>query len=148
MTIRASTALRNKLLDTSPLRTVFNLGFLRIYDGPVPVSADAGLDAANHVLVTISNNGSGTGLTFATTAVNGAVTKNLAEVWSGISIAAGTPSFYRFITSADTGATSTTEARLQGSVGTSGADLNMTAATIAVSTSYPIDAYSIALPTL
>lgn len=147
-TLKASTALRNKLLDTNPFKTVFNLGFLKIYDGPVPASADAGLDAANHLLVTISNNGTGTGLTFAASAANGAITKNGSETWSGVSIAAGTATFYRLVTPTDTGATSTTEARLQGTVGTSGADLNMTNNVLTTPTSYPIDAYSIALPTL
>jgi len=148
MTIRASTACRNKLLDTSPLRTIFNLGFLKIYDGPVPATADAGLDGANHLLLTVSNNSTGTGLTFAAAAVAGAITKTLAEVWSGVSAAGGTPSFYRLVTPTDTGATSTTEARVQGTVGTAGADLNMTSATIVGSTTYPIDSFALSIPTL
>jgi len=148
MTLRASTALRNKLLDTSPFRTIFNLGFIRVYDGPVPASADAALDAANHLLVTMSISGGGTGLTFAASASGGAITKTLAETWSGVAIASGTATFYRLVTPTDTGALSTTEARLQGSVGTSGADLNMTTTTLNSSTSYPVDSFSIALPTL
>ena len=147
-TLKASTATRNKLLDTSAFRTIFNLGFLKIYDGPVPATADAALDAANHLLVTMTNNGGGTGLTFAAAAISGSITKTLAEVWSGTTIAAGTASFYRLVTPTDTGAASTTEARVQGVVGTSGADLNMTTVSLSNSTSYPIDAYSIALPTL
>lgn len=148
MTLKASTALRNKLLDTNPFRTIFNLGFIKIYDGPVPASADAALDAANHLLDTISNNGGGTGLTFASAASGGAITKTLAETWSGVAIASGTATFYRLVTPTDTGALSTTEARLQGSVGTSGADLNMTTVSLNSSTSYAVDAYSVALPTL
>jgi hypothetical protein len=148
MTLKASTALRNKLLDTNPFKTIFNLGFLKLYDGPVPTTADAGLDAANHLLVTISNNSTGTGLTFEATAVAGAITKNTGETWSGTSITAGTASFYRLVTSSDTGATSTTEARLQGNIATSGADLNMTNTVLTSPTSYPIDAFSVSLPTL
>lgn len=147
MTIKTSTGARNKLLDTSPLRTLFNLGFLKIYDGPVPASADDALDAANHLLVTISNNGTGTGLTFAASASGGAITKTVAETWSGQAITNGTASFYRLVTPSDTGGDSTTEARIQGTVGTSGADLNMTSVSLTTSTSYPVDAFSIALPT-
>jgi hypothetical protein len=146
---KASTALRNKLLDTNPFRTIFNLGFLKIYAGPVPASADDALIGGTHtLLVTISNNGTGTGLTFNASASNGAIAKNTAETWSGVSIAAGVPSFYRLVTPADTGGQSTTEARLQGTIATSGADLNMTLASIPLSTSIPVDAYSVALPTL
>lgn len=148
MTLKASTALRNKLLDTSPFRTIFNLGFIKIYDGPVPASADAALTGDNHLLVTISISGGGTGLTFAAAAANGAITKTLAETWSGSAIATGTASFYRLVTPTDTGALSTTEARLQGSVDTSGADLNMTTTSLVTSTSYPVDSFSVAIPTL
>lgn len=146
---KASTALRNKLLDTSPFRTVFNLGFLKIYAGPVPASADDALIGGTHtLLVTISNNSTGTGLTFAAAAANGAITKNLAETWSGVTIAAGLASFYRLVTAADTGGASTTEARLQGTIATSGADLNLTTVSLLVSTTYPVDAYSVSVPTL
>jgi hypothetical protein len=148
MALKASTALRNKLLDTNPFKTIFNLGFLKIYDGPVPATADAGLDGANHLLVTISNNSTGTGLTFAAAAAAGALTKTLAETWSGAAITNGTASFYRLVTPTDTGATSTTEARLQGTIATSGADLNMTTVSLVTSTTYPVDSFSVSLPTL
>ena len=147
--LRVSTALRNKLLDTSPFRTIFNLGFLKIYAGPVPNSADDALVGGTHtLLVTISNNGTGTGLTFNASAASGAIAKNTAETWSGVSIAAGTPSFYRLVTPTDTGAASTTEPRLQGTVAQSGADLNMTTYPIPLTTSIPIDAFAVALPSL
>jgi hypothetical protein len=35
MAIKTSTGLRNQMLDTNPLKTVFNLGFLKIYDSSV-----------------------------------------------------------------------------------------------------------------
>ena len=146
---KASTALRNKLLDTAPFRTIFNLGFLNIYAGPEPTTADDALVGGTHtLLVTISNNGTGTGITFAAAASGGAIVKNAAETWNGVSIASGIPSFYRLVTPTDTGVLSTTEARFQGSIATSGADLDMTLASIPLTTSIPIDAFSVALPTL
>jgi len=145
--IQCSTGLRNKLLDTNPFKTIFNLSFLKVYDGPVPASADAALDAANHLLVTISNAGTATGLTFAASASGGAITKTIAETWSGVAIASGTASFYRLVLTGDTGALSTTDARVQGLINTSGAALNLTTITIVNANSYPVDAFSIAIPT-
>lgn len=149
MTLKASTALRNKLLDTNPFKTIFASCLLKIYDGPVPATADDALDAANHLLVTISDNDTGTTLSWESAAVSGAISKSTSQTWRGVSITSGTASFYRLVLlSGDTGSYSTTVPRLQGSIATSGADLNMTSTTINSSTSYPIDAFSVSLPTL
>lgn len=148
MTIKVSTGCRNKLLDTNPLRTIFNLGFIKIYDGPIPATADAALDGANHLLATISNNGTGTGITFETAAANGAIAKKASETWSGTAGTTGTASFYRLVAAGDGGALSTTEARIQGSVGTSAADLNLADITITSSDVVPVDEFSVGLPTL
>lgn len=149
MTIKASTGLRNKLLDTNPFKTIFNLGFLNIYSGPEPATADAALIGGTHTLLcAISNNNTVTGITFAATASAGAITKNLSETWSKAAVASGTASFFRLVAPGDTGASSTTEPRLQGSVGTSGADLNLTTVTLTSSTVYTVDSFSVTLPTL
>lgn len=149
MTIKASTGLRNKLLDTNPLKTIFNLGFLNIYSGPLPSTADDALVGGTHtLLVQICNNNTTTGLTFAASASNGAITKNLSETWSKQAVATGTAAFFRFVAPGDTGGSSTTEARLQGSVGTSGADLNLTTVSLVSSTLYTVDSFSVTLPTL
>jgi hypothetical protein len=148
MSLKASTGLRSLLLDTSPFRTLFNLGFIKVYDGPVPASADDSLDAANHLLVTISNNATATGLTFEAAAVLGAISKKLTETWRGVAILNGTASFYRLVTPADSGALSTVLPRLQGSAGLVGSDLVMVTTTIVNATSYPIDDYAVTLPTL
>jgi hypothetical protein len=148
MSLKASTGLRSQLLDTAPFRTIFNLSYLRLYDGPVPATADAPLDAANHLLVTLSNNATATGLTFETAAVAGAIAKKATETWRGVAILTGTVSFYRLITSPDTGLVSATLPRLQGTAGLVGSDLVLTTASIVNATSYPIDDYAVTLPTL
>lgn len=149
MALKASTGLRNKLLDTNPLRTIFNLGFLNIYAGPVPSSADDALVGGTHTLLCqISNNNTTTGITFAASASGGAITKNAGETWSKAAAATGTAAFYRLVTASDTGASSTTEARVQGTCGTSGADLNLTSLSFTASTVYSIDSYSVSIPTL
>lgn len=148
MAIKCSTGLRNKLLDTNPFKTIFNLGFLLIYAGPAPASADDAIVGGTHTLLCqISNNNTATGITFASAASGGAITKNLSETWSKAAANTGTATFYRLVTSSDTGASSTTEARVQGSVGTSGADLNLTTTSLVSTTVYTIDSFAISLPT-
>ena len=41
MTAKFSTGLRNTMLETSPLKTIMNLSFIKIYSGPPPADADA-----------------------------------------------------------------------------------------------------------
>jgi hypothetical protein len=144
MTIKASTGLRNKLLDTNPLKTIFNLGFIKIYNGTAPASAD---DAtAGTLILTISNNSTGTGVTFETAAVAGAIAKKTSETWSGVASATLTANYFRLVAAGDTGASSTTEARLQGSIAQAGADLNMTVIALTNTTTYPVDTFAVSLP--
>lgn len=121
MAERMSTGLCNKLLDTNPLKTIFNLGFIKIYDGTPPASADAA--ATGTLLCTVSNNSTGTGITFETAASGGVIAKKSSETWSGVNAASGTASYYRLVAAGDTGALSTTEARVQGTIGTGGTDM-------------------------
>jgi hypothetical protein len=146
MSIKASTGLRNKILDTAPVRGLLNLGFIKLFGGTPPVSAD---DAATGVLLcTISNAGSATGLTFAASAVAGAIQKTSTEIWSGTNVAAGTCTHYRFVSSADTGVSSTTEPRLQGTVAVAGADLVLTNPALVNGAVQTVDYYNLALPTV
>lgn len=139
--------MRNKLLDTNPLRTVLNLGFLDIYDGAEPATADASV-AGNTKLCRISNNKTATGLTFEAAAVGGAITKATAEVWLGTNLATGTATFYRFVTAADDGTLSTTQSRIQGTVGIAGQQLNLTSTSLTISVDQAVNSYAISLPTL
>lgn len=110
-------------------------GFLYIYSGPPPASADAALDmgSAHTQLVKLSVNGDGsTGLTFAAP-VGPVMSKNSAESWEGLIAFDGAddgeselaPTFYRFCGTGDDGRSASGGPRLQGTVGgpTSGANL-------------------------
>lgn len=146
--MKASTGLRNKLLDTGSLKATLALGFLKIYTGAEPATADAA--ATGTLIATISNNSTGTGVNLAAAAVAGVIPKLSSEVWSGL-VAAGGPhiaGYFRHVAVGDTGALSTTEARLQGSIATAGADLNISSTTLTTGATQTIDYYSIALPTL
>lgn len=144
--IYASVALRNGMLQGSSVKEQLDSGFLYIYAGTVPTDADAALDmVGTHTQLAkiaadaVPVDAGVTGLTFAATASNGALAKNAAETWASIinfvgkdSAQAGvgplTATFFRFCKATDNGqaAGDTTTPRIQGSVGTSGADLNLT----------------------
>lgn len=117
-----STGLRNHLLVTGSLKSALDGGVIRIYSGAVPADADAALGGAT-LLDTISNNDAGTGINLDTTPSGGVVQKAPAETWSGTPVATGAATFFRFSGLADAGGLSTTEKRLQGTVGTALADL-------------------------
>lgn len=146
MAMKLSTGLRNQLLDTAALRTIFNLGFIKIYNGTPPPDADTAF--AGTLLNTYSNNATGTGLTFETSAASGSIPKKASETWSGTSVAAGTASYFRLVAAGDTGVLSTTQPRIQGLCGLAGSDLNLPTVTILITTLYAIDNFAIGIPTL
>jgi len=147
MAFQVSTGLRDYMLDTGSFKAAMDLGFLKIYEGAVPADADASLGAAG-LLCTLSVDGLGTGLTWESAAVSGVLSKTVAETWQGTNTDSGTASFFRFVTAADTGAASTTEMRVQGTVGLVGAELNLSSVTLTVSAVQTVNHFNVALPTL
>lgn len=145
--MQVSTGLRNYMLGTGALKTALNLGFIKIYSGAVPTSADEAIAAGNTLLCTISVNSTGTGITMASPA-SGVITKNTSEAWSGVNAASGAASFFRHVGSTDDGTLSTTQPRIQGTVGLAGADLNLSSVALVSGATQTIDYYTIALPTL
>ncbi len=94
----------------------------------------------------------GTGATAGVTAVNGlnftlpavaGVLSKESGVWSGVAVATGTAGWLRFSESADTGATGTAFIRFDASIGTSGADFNITNATISSGATQTLSPFSI-----
>jgi hypothetical protein len=123
MSIQLSSGLRDHLLITGSFKSGLDGGVLRIYSGAMPANANAD-SSASTVLCTISLNATGTGLTWGSTVTAGILAKNTSEIWRGQITATGTATFFRFLAIGDTGATSTTDKRIQGAVGVAGADLN------------------------
>lgn len=144
MALKISTGLANKMMDTGSLKSIMALGFLRLYSGAEPATADAA--ATGTLITTISVNSTGTGLSLDATAVGGVLAKAPAEIWSGVNGSTATVTHYRFTAAGDTGAASTTQARIQGSVGTVGADLNLTSVALVSGATQTIDFYTLALP--
>jgi hypothetical protein len=149
MTVRLSTGLRNRMAGTTGFASAFANGVIEVRTGSQPSSADA--PASGTLLGTVTLNslpftpGSPTnGLTFAT-AADGAVGKS--GVWSFNGVAAGTAGWFRLKGNAvDDGTTSTTLPRLDGSIATSGADLNLSNTSIAVGAPNTIDSFTFNIP--
>lgn len=141
--MKVSTGLRNALLATSSIKTALDGGEIRIYAGTVPADADAAIGGAT-LLVTILSGGSG--INFDSTAAAGVLAKDPAETWSAVNVATGTATFYRHVLNADTGASSTSALRLQGTCAVAGADLNLTSVALTSGATQTIDFYSVAMP--
>lgn len=126
MSQKMSTGLCNKLLDTDSFVGLMDLGFIRIFDGAAPATANAA--EAGTLLCEISVNSTGTGVTWGPTAGSvtpGVLQKASTEAWTGLILADATASYYRIVGAADTAALSTTEPRVQGTIGIGGADMNL-----------------------
>lgn len=147
MTFKVSTGLRDHMLAVGSFKDAMDLGFLKIYSGSEPASADAALGSAV-LLCTISVSGGGTGLTFEAAAASGVLAKAVAETWQGSIVVSGTASFFRFVTPSDTGVLSTSQKRVQGSIATVAGDLNLSNVVLTNPAVQTINHFNVALPTL
>lgn len=147
MSYRLSTGLRNKVLDggvSGGFKGALALGFINIYSGSQPTSGDAA--ATGTLLGTVSVNGGGTGLTF-DAAVAGVLSKAAAETWRFTGLAAGVAGWFRhYAAGGNPAILSTTEVRMDGAIGTSGAELNLSNLNIEVGQVNTCDSYSITQP--
>lgn len=146
MTVKVSLALANALLGSGSVKNQLDSGFIYIFAGTEPADADAALDmAATHTLLAkiaadaVPADAGSVGLQFAASAANRAITKSGSQTWAAkvhfvgkdaaqAGVAPLTATFYRFCKSTDNGQTAgnTGTPRIQGTVGTSGADINLT----------------------
>lgn len=133
------------------LRDIFMDGVLRIYTGSQPTTADAA--ATGTLLLEITESAGAfvagafaNGLEFGA-ASSGSISKSSSETWSDSGITSGTAGWWRFCANAaDAGSASTTLARIDGNVGTSGADLNMSTVSIVAGAPYTITTFTLNLP--
>ena len=144
MALRLSTGLRNQLLGTDDFKTIFTDCFINIYAGTQPTSADTSTSAT--LLCTIYSDGSSAGLEFDAPA-SGAISKAAAETWSGTAAASGTAAWFRLYEAGDTpGSTSTSAARIDGTVGVTGGDMNISSTTIASGAVQTVTSLTFTLP--
>lgn len=138
---KMSTGLCNYLLDTGSLKTCFDgAAKLFIYGGAIPATADAALGAAV-LLVTVAN--AGAEVNFDTTAAGGFLAKKPSETWTANGAANGTATFYRYQFTGDTGALSTTNKRIQGTIGTTTLfDMVVASAAVSIGVPFPINYFT------
>ncbi len=146
MSVKASTGLRNGMLDSGSLKSQLDAGFIKFYGGTVPATADAALGGAT-LLCTLSINSTGVGINFDTTATGDVISKAPGEIWSGTNAASGTATFYRHVAAADDGTLSTTAPRLQGTIAVVGADINLSSVALVNGAPQTLAYYSVTLPT-
>lgn len=150
MTVRLSTKVRTNMAGSTGFAATFANGVIEIYSGAQPLSADAAVSGT--LLGTVSVDGGAftagnpaNGLSFDVAA--GVASKAAAQNWKFTGVADGTAGWFRLKgNAADAGGASTTAARLDGSVGVSGADLNLSNIAIAVGAPTTIDAFAFTVP--
>lgn len=144
MTVKSSTGLRNHVLAVGSVKNALDGCLIKLYGGTAPADADAA--ESGTLLATISVNNTGTPVTFNASADAGVLAKNSGEVWAGAVSASGTCTHYRIVKPGDTGASNTTDIRVQGSVGLIGADLNVSNNVLVASAIQNVDYFVVALP--
>lgn len=151
MTVKISTALATAMMTGGSLKSLLDGGFIYIYSGPVPATADAAIDGGCVLLAKISDLGGATGLTFATPATNGVIQKTASETWQDTNInASGTMSFFRFCEGADTGsgAAGASDYRVQGTIGTDMSfDLYLPSPAVTAGNTITLNSFQIQQPT-
>lgn len=137
--MKLSTGLRNSMLSTGSLKAALAGGEIRIYSGAPPADADAAVTGT--LLCTVKN--AGAGINFDTAAAGGILAKAPGETWSGVNAASGTAGYFRHVLAADTGAVSTSAVRIQGTIATAGADLNISSTALTSGATQAIAGYSV-----
>lgn len=146
--MKFSTGLRTAMLNASGLKEQLDGGFIRVYGGvPAPASADDAIPGGATLIVTISDDGAGGGLTL-DTPVGGVIYKDPSQVWKGTNATTMQATFFRHVAAGDTGNSSTTAPRIQGTCGVAAADMLMPNTTLVNGEEHVLAQYAQALPTL
>lgn len=141
------------VVDGGSFKDIFQNGTLKIFAGSQPASAGADESGFTELCqITLSSGsfsaGSGAnGINFDAVSA-GTLSKKAAEIWSGVNAATGTAGWFRFYDNdLDTGAESGGDKiRFDGSVATSGAQLNMSSTSLASGATTTIDSFDVTLP--
>jgi hypothetical protein len=148
MTIKFSTGLRNGMLNATGFTEAFDNGVMYIYSGSQPTSPDDAVQGTLLGIVTVDGGaftpGSPTnGLGFDAPA-SGVLSKAAAESWEFDGITTGTAGWFRLMgNAADSLGASTTLPRMDGSIATYGADLNISNVSITASAPNTIDVFQL-----
>ncbi len=133
------------------LADLLELGFIKIFTGAQPASADD-VETGTELVKITDNSGAhdtGTGengIQLALDAASGVLTKEAAQTWSGVAAETGTAGWFRFYAKEGVAGASGTAIRFDGSIGTSGADLQMASTSISATGTILIDNFSFTMP--
>jgi hypothetical protein len=148
MTIRLSTGMRNAILMGGAgggVKDALAGGFVYIFTGAQPVGSDTGAPGVMLGKVTLDGDGS-TGLNLGT-AANGVIDKDPTEAWRFEGLADGSAGWWRYSVAGDTPTgNSATAKRIDGSIGTAGADANIANTNVVTGAVSTVDQFSITMP--
>lgn len=145
MSLKISTGLANALVATAGLAAALAGAHLYIYAGTEPANADASLPGDAVLLCDVSGP-SAAALAWGATPVDGVLSKDAAQAWSGVNAATGTATFFRIALPADTGTSSSTAVRIQGRVAPAGAELNLSSVSLVSGATQTVEFASLAQP--
>jgi hypothetical protein len=145
--IRLSTGLKDLLIGlfSQNKSAPFTAFFINIYSGTRPDSPDAA--HSQTLLATISIDGGATALTFEASPTDGVLEKGAGNWKEDAAIATGTASWFRLYADGDNPASaSSTAKRIDGTVGTTNADLNLSSTAITIGAPITVTAAQFTLP--
>ena len=151
MAIKTTTGLAAYLMVTGSGKSAFDGGSLKVFSGTPPASADLA-ETGDLVWEIKRDDGVGgvEGLVFSATANGRAMEKPSADTWGGATVA-GTAGYFRLVQDTDDGLEDDDQLRVQGTVGSTGAeDFYMSNTVLTTDTDVlakTIAAFSVALPT-
>lgn len=148
----AGPSVKIECITGGSLADIFKNGVLKVYSGTQPTTANAA--ATGTLLATFTNNhgaftpgNPANGLRFGTSS-SGVIAKDANQVWQAIAVSSGTAGWFRlYANAADAGLLSTELPRIDGAIGTSGQQLNMSSTSITSGATYTIDTFTITLAT-
>lgn len=124
MSIKHNPQFANANLVTGSVKSLMDDGFLYLFDGPIPATANEAINGGSQLVAKISVDDDGTtGLTFNATPSNGVIFKTAAEAWEGEAVATTTMTFFRFCgdpTDDGEGVGTSGQYRWQGTIGPDG----------------------------
>lgn len=145
MAARLSTGLVNRIMGKDSFIKTFDLGFIDIYSGTQPATAD---DVPNGVrLITLYSDGKAKGLSWDPVVTAGAVSKLSSESWTGTVAIDGVAGWFRLREAADPGtASSASAARYDGAIATYGSQMNLGSLSLLKGAPFLVAAASFTLP--
>lgn len=116
MSFKASTGFINSVLTNGSVKALLDTMIMKVYGGAEPTSADAESTGTANVLWTIKDGTDVLTWTLNTDVSPPVLEKASTDTWSGAT-AAGTATYFRILATNDSEGSSTSDARLQGTVG-------------------------------